>query len=134
MAGKRLTITEIAQAHCISRNHLTKVVMTLAEPGLLKTTRGRGGGLRLLKPAGKIVIGEVVRKKTENDLALVECFGEHNSCLLDRGCRLKMILGRALAKFMTELDGVTLADVVGQGTHRIGIPVPVRVLPRSAQR
>jgi hypothetical protein len=35
---------------------------------------------------------------------------------------------------MTELDGVTLADVVGQGTHRIGIPVPVRVLPRSAQR
>ena len=91
MAGKRLTITEIAQAHCISRNHLTKVVMTLAEPGLLKT-------------------------------------------MLDRGCRLKMILGRALAKFMTELDGVTLADVVGQGTHRIGIPVPVRVLPRSAQR
>ena len=134
MAGKRLTITEIAQAHCISRNHLTKVVMTLAEPGLLKTTRGRGGGLRLLKPAGKIVIGDVVRKKTENDLALVECFGEHNGCLLDRGCRLKMILGRALANFMTELDGVTLADVVGQGTHRIGIPVPVRVLPRSAQR
>ena len=32
MAGKRLTITEIAQAHRISRNHLTKVVMTLAEP------------------------------------------------------------------------------------------------------
>lgn len=130
--AKPVTITEIAQAHRISRNHLTKVVMTLAELGLLKTTRGRGGGLRLLKPAGKIVIGEVVRK-TENDLALVECFGEHNSCLLDRGCRLKMILGRALAKFMTELDGVTLADVVGQGAHRIGIPVPVRVLPRSAQ-
>lgn len=128
-----VTITEIAQAHNISRNHLTKVVMALGELGLLKTTRGRGGGLKLLKPAGEIVIGEVVRK-TENDLALVECFGEHNSCRLDHGCRLKTVLNRALAKFMAELDGVTLADVVGQGARRIGIPVSVRMLPQAAQR
>lgn len=128
-----VTITEIAQAHNISRNHLTKVVMTLAGSGLLKTTRGRGGGLQLLKPAGEIVIGDVVRK-TENDLALVECFGENNSCRLDQGCRLKAVLNRALKKFMTELDGVTLADIVGQGAQRIGIPQPIRMMPRVAPR
>ncbi len=131
--AKPVTITEIAQAHRISRNHLTKVVMTLAELGLLKTTRGRGGGLRLLKPAGKIVIGEVVRK-TENDLVLVECLGEHNSCLLDRGCRLKMVLKRALGKFLAELDGVTLADMVGQAPLKHGIPVAVKVLPQASRR
>ena len=128
-----VTITEIAQSHRISRNHLTKVVMTLAGAGFLKTTRGRGGGLKLLKPADKIVIGDVVRQ-TENDLALVECFGENNACRLDQGCRLKGVLNRALKQFMAELDGVTLADVVGQGAHRIGIPVPIRVLPRTAPR
>ena len=119
-----VTITEIAKSHDISRNHLTKVVMMLAGIGLLKTTRGRGGGLRLLKPACKIVIGEVVCQ-TENDLALVECFGDNNTCRLDQGCRPKGVLSRALKKFMAELDGVTLADVVGEGVHRIGIPVPV---------
>lgn len=128
-----VTITEIAKSHDISRNHLTKVVMMLAGIGLLKTTRGRGGGLRLLKPACKIVIGEVVCQ-TENDLALVECFGDNNTCRLDQGCRLKGVLNRALKKFMAELDGVTLADVVGEGVHRIGIPVPVRVIPRTAAR
>jgi Rrf2 family nitric oxide-sensitive transcriptional repressor len=128
-----VTITEIAQAHNISRNHLTKVVTMLAGSGLLKTTRGRGGGLQLLKPAGEIVIGDVVRK-TENDLALVECFGEHNSCRLDQGCRLKAVLNRALKKFMAELDGVTLADIVGQGAQRIGIPQPIRIMPRVAPR
>ena len=128
-----VTITEIAKSHDISRNHLTKVVMMLAGTGLLKTTRGRGGGLKLLKPAGEIVIGEVVRQ-TENDLALVECFGDNNTCRLDQGCRPKGVLSRALKKFMAELDGVTLADVVGEGVHRIGIPVPVRVMPRTAAR
>ena len=128
-----VTITEIAQAHDISRNHLTKVVMMLAGTGLLKTTRGRGGGLKLLKPAGEIVIGEVVRQ-TENDLALVECFGDNNSCRLDQGCRLKAVLNRALKKFLAELDAVTLADVVGQGAHRIGIPLPIKVIRRAAPR
>lgn len=128
-----VTISEIAEAHHISRAHLTKIVMTLSELGLLKTMRGRGGGLRLLKPADEIVIGEVVRR-TESDLALVECFGDQNNCRLDQGCRLKAVLNRALKKFMAELDGVTLADVVGKGAQRIGIPLPVRVASRVASR
>jgi len=128
-----VTITEIAKSHDISRNHLTKVVMTLVALSLLKTTRGRGGGLRLLKPAREVVIGEVACK-TENDLPLVECYGDNNNCRLDQGCRPKGVLSRALKKFMAELDGVTLADVVGEGVHRIGIPVPVHVLPRNAPR
>ena len=56
-----VTIGEIAQAHGISHSHLTKVVMDLAAQGLLETTRGRGGGLRLLKPAAEIGLGDVVR-------------------------------------------------------------------------
>ena len=42
-----VTITEIAEAHNISRSHLTKIVVALSDQGLLETTRGRGGGLRL---------------------------------------------------------------------------------------
>lgn len=129
-----VTITEIAQAHNISRNHLTKVVMALGELGLLKTTRGRGGGLKLLKPADQINIGEVLRK-TETDFALVECFDDDlNACRIDSGCRLKMVLKRALTKFLAELDGVTLADVVGQAPFKHGIPVAVKVLTQATRR
>jgi Rrf2 family nitric oxide-sensitive transcriptional repressor len=109
---KPATISEIAEAHGISRSHLTKIVMTLSGMGLLDTTRGRGGGLRLLKPAHQIVLGEVIRL-TETDFTLVECFdSEHNTCRLDGHCRLKGTLQRAMDSYLAVLDGVTLADLL----------------------
>ena len=44
-----VTISEIAQSHDISRSHLTKIVHQLGTHGLLANTRGRGGGIALLK-------------------------------------------------------------------------------------
>ncbi|MFC7411840.1 Rrf2 family transcriptional regulator [Hydrogenophaga atypica] len=117
---ERATVSEIAQAHGISRSHLTKIVMALSSMGLLETTRGRGGGLRLLKPADAIVVGDVVRQ-TESDLTLVECFdSERNTCRLDGHCRLKSALREAMKRYMEVLDGVTLADLVAptSGAHR----------------
>lgn len=109
---KPATISEIAEAHGISRSHLTKIVMTLSSMGLLETTRGRGGGLRLLKPAQAIVLGDVIRQ-TETDFTLVECFdSEHNTCRLDGYCRLKGALRQAMDSYLAVLDGVTLADLI----------------------
>ena len=106
------TINEIAQRHGISRSHLMKIVMTLVSLGLISSSRGRGGGIRLLKPAKEIVIGEVVRQ-TETDFHLVECFdNEMNSCQLNGFCRLKTALELAADRFLETLDSVTLADLV----------------------
>lgn len=106
------TISEIADAHGISRSHLTKIVMTLSGLGLLETTRGRGGGLRLLKPAREIVLGDVIRH-TETDFTLVECFDQaHNTCRLDGHCCLKGVFRQAMDAYLSVLDGVTLADLV----------------------
>jgi Rrf2 family nitric oxide-sensitive transcriptional repressor len=114
-----VTIGEIAERHAISRSHLTKIVMTLAAAGYLETTRGRGGGLRLLRPASGITVGEVVRT-TEADFTLAECFARTGACRLDGRCRLKATLQRALAGYLAVLDGVTLAELVapagGAGT------------------
>jgi Rrf2 family nitric oxide-sensitive transcriptional repressor len=121
-----VTIGEIAARHAISRSHLTKIVMTLAAAGYLETTRGRGGGLRLLRPAADITVGEVVRA-TEGDFALAECFDRAGACRLDGRCRLKATLQRALAGYLAVLDGVTLADLVapaGGGAAVSGRRVP----------
>lgn len=126
------TISEIAEAHGISRSHLTKIVMTLSGMGLLETTRGRGGGLRLLKPAHQIVLGTVIRL-TETDFNLVECFDSgHNTCRLDGNCRLKGALQQAMHSYLAVLDGVTLADLLepmpptGAGARKV---VRVKSIP-----
>ena len=106
-----LTIAAIAQALQVSKNHLMKVVNELARQGLLETMRGRGGGIRLLRSPAQIRIGDVLRA-TETDYRLVECFdAATDTCTLTPGCRLKGTLGRALAAWFAELDGVTLADI-----------------------
>jgi Rrf2 family transcriptional regulator, nitric oxide-sensitive transcriptional repressor len=107
-----VTITEIADSHGISRSHLTKIVHQLGSQGLLETTRGRGGGMRLLQAASAINVGAVVRQ-TETDFNMVECFEPGNShCGLRQHCRLKGLLHQATASYLAVLDGVTLADLV----------------------
>lgn len=126
------TIAEIAEAHGISRSHLMKVVMALAAKGWLSTTRGRGGGLRLVQAPAQIVIGEVVRQM-EEDFTLVECFSpEGSSCQLDGRCRLQFVLTEALQAWMRVLDGVTLADLVTPGTG--GQRIPLTDIKRSRPR
>ncbi|MDD5034721.1 MAG: Rrf2 family transcriptional regulator [Methylococcaceae bacterium] len=105
------TITEIAEFHQISRNHLVKVVNNLANRGFIQTTRGKGGGLQLARPPQTIGLGEVVRF-TEPNLDLVECFDpKTNQCGIARGCFLKAALYEARRSFMAVLDKYTLAEV-----------------------
>lgn len=110
---RRITIAEIAERHEVSKNHLMKIVNDLARQGVIETTRGRGGGLRLLKRPGDIKVGDVVRN-SETDFRLVECFDRRtNTCSLTPTCRLKGVFGAALQAYFTELDAATLADIAG---------------------
>lgn len=107
-----VTITEVAESYGISHSHLTKIVQQLAAAGLLETTRGRGGGMRLMRPAVQINVGAVVRA-TETDFSLVECFDSAtNQCRLSSHCRLQGILGEAMHSFFAVLDRYTLADLL----------------------
>jgi Rrf2 family nitric oxide-sensitive transcriptional repressor len=106
-----VTIGELAEQHGLSKNHLMKVVNDLARQGLLETTRGRGGGLRLLAEPETIRIGDVVRA-SETDFRLVECFDSTtNTCTLSPNCRLMHLFSQALAGYFKALDGATLADL-----------------------
>ncbi|ODU58381.1 MAG: Rrf2 family transcriptional regulator [Comamonadaceae bacterium SCN 68-20] len=107
-----VTISELAERHGVSRNHLMKIVTDLGRQGVLETTRGRGGGLRLLKDPARIRVGDVVRA-SETDFRLVECFDPGtNECTLTPSCRLKGLFKAALGAYFKELDSMTLADIV----------------------
>ncbi|GAA4405749.1 Rrf2 family transcriptional regulator [Quisquiliibacterium transsilvanicum] len=111
-----VTISELAERHAVSRNHLMKIVTDLGRQGVLETTRGRGGGLRLLKDPARIRVGDVVRA-SETDFRLVECFDPAtDQCTLTSSCRLKGLFSAALGAFFKELDSMTLADIVEHGS------------------
>ena len=109
------TIQDAAERYRVSRNHLMKVARQLGMAGFIETVRGRGGGLRLSRPASEIRIGDVVRT-TEEDFRMVECFDpDTNTCPLISICRLRGALGEALGAYLAVLDKYTLADLAAEG-------------------
>lgn len=117
---RRVTIREISEAYGISRTHLMKVVNLLARQELVDAQRGPAGGLSLARAPAEIGVGEVVRK-TEDELALVECFRGDNACRITPVCLLAGMLGKALKAFLAELDRWTLADVVANADALRGV-------------
>lgn len=108
------TIPEIAAAYDISENHLMKVVHQLARSGVIESLRGKGGGVRLARPAEEIRLGAVVRA-SEGDAPIVECMDpEKNTCCVAPACQLNSILSRAFNALFDTLDEYTLADLMGK--------------------
>jgi Rrf2 family nitric oxide-sensitive transcriptional repressor len=106
------SVDRIASAYGISRNHLMKVAGRLAELGIVKARRGRGGGLMLAQAPADINVGAVVRAM-ENLSGFVECFDPAtNSCPIAGACGLQGVLSSAVADFLARLDRYTVADLV----------------------
>ena len=106
------SVSKIARAYGISRNHLVKVVHRLGQKGYLTTTRGKGGGIRLAKDPQKIGLGDIVRDM-EAHFDLVECFdASTNTCRIASGCGLRHALKEARAAFLRVLDAYTLTELI----------------------
>lgn len=114
--NERCSIEEIADAYSISKNHLVKLTHELGKLNFIETTRGRGGGIQLARPANQISIGDVIRKMEPN-LNIVECFDANtNTCSIIGACGLKPWLAEAIKAFLETLDSVTVADAAKSRT------------------
>jgi Rrf2 family transcriptional regulator, nitric oxide-sensitive transcriptional repressor len=112
LRNRLVTIEELANRHRVSKNHLMKVVQTLVSHELVKSVRGRGGGLTLAREPALIRMGAVVRQ-LEDDMVMVACLGDgHATCALTGACRLTLALNSAIEAFFRELDRLSLADLV----------------------
>lgn len=117
---KAVSTGQIAREFRISQHHLAKVVSDLRLGGFVQSGRGRTGGLRLMRPAGEITVGQAVRH-LERKFAIVDCFrADGGTCVLKPRCRLKPQLAAAREAFMTELDRTTIADCAWPGRNPEG--------------
>jgi Rrf2 family protein len=85
--GRVVTIGDIAKAQRVPRRYLEGILNELRKGGILDAQRGRSGGYRLAKDAGKISVGEVVRL-IDGQIRAVECVEENKTldCPLREDC------------------------------------------------
>jgi len=136
------TIPEIVERFEISRGHVMKVVHRLGRKGYLETIRGKRGGIRLAREAGRINVGAVVRDM-EEELGVIGCLqGSPGYCRIEQLCILRHALRDATEAFLATLDRYTLAELVRprQALIRsvlidgVRVPLPDASGPRRAAR
>ena len=105
-------------------------MMMLKGAGLIESRRGKFGGYRLAQPAGKIIIGQVVRL-IDGPLAPINCVSqtayEKCSCPDETHCGLRMLMLDVRNAITSILDRYSLADVVEvtlRKMRRDGVPLP----------
>jgi Rrf2 family transcriptional regulator, nitric oxide-sensitive transcriptional repressor len=127
--GRQGSVAEIAEAHDVSRHHLVKVVQHLAAAEIVATSRGRGGGVRLVRDPSSISVGEVMRAM-EKDFAVVECLGPARFCRVAGVCGARNVFSRALDAYFEVLDRSSLEDIAANDLGLRGalglVPGPAR--------
>ena len=116
----RANVAEVAEFYRISKDHVAKVVQSLVRLGYVRSVRGIGGGIELLKKPDDVRIGQVIRD-FEGQTHLLECVSIDNVCAIQPGCRLRGVLAQAEKLQMDYLHSVRLSDVVQPGDQLLEI-------------
>ena len=84
---ERVSLSELSEKQDISLKYAEAIVSLLVKAELLEGQRGKSGGYRLLKPASKIMVGDIL-KLTEESLAPVSCLDcKPNECPKAASCK-----------------------------------------------
>ncbi len=107
-----LPLKEVAERQDISEKYLESIVKSLVQARILKGSRGKGGGYRLMKAPQECTLGSILRL-TEGDLTPVSCleYGEVH-CEMADGCPTLPVWIRLNNLIQQFLDSVSLADLM----------------------
>ena len=109
--GSRVQVKDIAERRLMPAPFVRRVVARLAAAGILRTTRGSGGGVQLARPASTISMLDVVRAM-EGGIVLNRCVSEPPACPLSGACPVRLAWGDATRRVEEHLGGVTFADIL----------------------
>jgi Rrf2 family protein len=103
---RAVSATTIAQAMRIPYLFLRAIVHELKQAGILRSTRGRTGGLLLARPAARISVADVVQAVDAHAFALNACLHTQQKCWRARRCPLHGSLKKLQRTIHTTLAGI----------------------------
>jgi Rrf2 family protein len=109
--GKAVVTREIADRQRVPRVFLTKIVAQLASHGMLRTQRGKGGGVTLGKTPDAVNLLDVI-ETFEGSLQFNQCAHDPKCCGLADGCAIRGFWKRAEGHLKAFFHELTLADLL----------------------
>lgn len=111
--GNTLMTSEIAAGQKIPKKFLEQILLQLKANGLVRSHRGRTGGYELVRPADKVMFGEVLRL-IDGPIALLPCLSKVayrrcEDCRSEDSCELRHVFSRVALASRDVLDNTSLA-------------------------
>ena len=108
--GGRMAAADLAAETGLPLPTVQKLVSLLVKGGLLKSTRGAGGGIQLARPAAAISLADVV-EAIEGPIALTNCVESSGTdCALEGSCTLPPHWGAVNRELRRMLAGLKLDE------------------------
>jgi Rrf2 family protein len=105
-----IMLRSIAKRQGISGRYLENIMTSLVAAGLIRGTRGQGGGFSLAKPASQIRLSQIVQT-AEGALVLASCVDNAAGCARTRSCAIRGVWSGLKGAMFSYLDGITLEAV-----------------------
>jgi FeS assembly SUF system regulator len=111
--GVRVSAGQLAEETGLPAPTVQKLVSRLTAAGLLRSSRGVGGGLKLARPAAAITLADIV-EAVEGPIALTSCseHGRHD-CTLEQACSVRPhwgVVNQALRGALANINLTSLAQ------------------------
>jgi len=112
-----VSLRRISERQQISLLYLQQLVRPLIAGGLVRSTRGPGGGLTLTRPAADITLSHIFRT-IEGSFTPVDCLANPDSCARVASCATRDIWSEVETVVNRVLESTTLADLARRQAER----------------
>jgi len=103
-------LKDIAERQAVSPKYLDHILSALRKAGLIKNTRGKGGGYSLTRPASRITMKDII-EAVDGSLAPVECVDNPNVCDKIRTCATRDVWKKLKGAIEDILESTTLESL-----------------------
>ncbi len=123
-AGTNVPIRSVSEALGLPYPFLAKIVQTLAQQGVVVSTRGAAGGIALARPARDITMLSIIRA-VDGDEVLTQCVLGLPGCGAQKPCPLHAQWAATRASIIEMFEHATLAEMaerIQAGDVRLATP------------
>lgn len=121
--GQPVPVLEIAESQQIPKKFLDSILCELRNAGFVHSKMGKGGGYSLSRPAGEIMIGDIVRA-IDGPLAPVPCASKSRyrrceDCVDENTCAVRRVMQKAQQALSEVLDNCSLEKMRNIAGHDV---------------
>jgi Rrf2 family protein len=109
--NERVSTGHVAKAQNIPLSFLAKIISQLLKAGILQTSRGAQGGIRLAREPEKITLLEVV-EAIDGPIQLNVCIRREGVCVFEDNCPLQSVWCDVQNELITKLRNANFAQLI----------------------